>query len=37
LCGSLRNIITSSNNDAHCAILWNGIHWTMFSIPFFSK
>jgi hypothetical protein len=24
LCGSLRNKVTSSNNDAHRAILWNG-------------
>jgi len=37
LCGSLRNRNTSSNNDAHHAILWNGIHWTMFFLPFFSK
>jgi hypothetical protein len=37
LCGSLRNRIISFDDGAHHAILWNGIHWTMFSIPFFSK
>lgn len=37
LCGSLRNRILSSDDGAHHAILWNGIHGTMFSIPFFSK